>query len=110
MAVMYEINLQVDTEIRTEYLDWLKKHVQEMLQFDGFRSVEVQEVVTGDLLDDSRQGHQTLFSVRYNLRDQTALDNYLNHHAPAMRQQGLDAFGNRFTARRRVLQAVLELP
>ena len=41
--------------------------------------------------------------VQYRLRDQAALDAYLRDQAPRMRAHGVERFGDRFTAGRRVL-------
>ena len=41
--------------------------------------------------------------MQYRLRDQASLDAYLRDHAPRMRAQGVEKFGEQFRAERRVL-------
>jgi hypothetical protein len=95
-SVIYEVNLEADAEIAAAFDTWLRDHVADMLQFDGFRSAEI-------LDDASAPAGRIRRIVQYRLRDQAALDDYVARHAPGMRSQGLARFGNRFSAERRVL-------
>ena len=36
MSVLYQVNLCVDSSICDEYILWLKEHIEQMLQIDGF--------------------------------------------------------------------------
>ena len=46
--VIYEVNLTVDAEIADDYAAWLGPHIKEILEVDGFLSVEWFEVETED--------------------------------------------------------------
>ena len=39
-TTIYEVNLTVDKDVASEYRDWLKGHIVEMLQFEGFESYQ----------------------------------------------------------------------
>jgi hypothetical protein len=95
-GVVYEVNLETDTDIAGPFDTWLRDHIADMLQFDGFRSAEI-------LDDPSAPAGRIRRIVHYRLRDQAALDDYLARHAPRMRAQGVALFGDRLTAERRVL-------
>jgi hypothetical protein len=95
-SVVYEVNLEADADIAGPFDTWLRDHVADMLQFEGFRSAEI-------LDDTSAPAGRIRRIVQYRLRNQAALDDYLATHAPRMRAQGVARFGSRFSSERRVL-------
>jgi hypothetical protein len=95
-GVVYEVNLEADADIAGPFDTWLRDHIADMLQFEGFRSAEIFE-------DPAAPAGRIRRIVHYRLRDQAALDDYLARHAPEMRAQGVARFGDRFSAGRRVL-------
>ena len=95
-GVIYEVNLEADADIADPFDTWLRDHIADMLQFEGFRSAEI-------LDDPSAPAGRIRRIVQYRLRNQAALDDYLTNHAPHMRAHGIARFGDRFTAERRVL-------
>ena len=95
-GVIYEVNLEADADIAGPFDTWLRDHIADMLQFEGFRSAEI-------LDDPSAPAGRIRRIVQYRLRDRAALDDYLANHAPHMRAQGVARFGDRFSAGRRVL-------
>ena len=94
--VVYEVNLDADAEIAGPFDTWLRDHIADMLVLPGFQSAEI-------LSDEGTAAGRISRIVQYRLRDQAALDAYLRDHAPRMRAQGVERFGNRFSAERRVL-------
>ncbi len=96
--IRYEVNLEVDAELADAFADWLRAHVAEMLTLPGFVSAELFAVEQPEAAADRRG-----FCVDYRLHDRQALDRYFVEHAPRMRAQGLQRFGGRFTAIRRIL-------
>ena len=94
---MYEVNLDVDAMIATDYRGWLDAHVQDMLALPGFVSAQVFEVA------EPVENGRVAYCVHYRLRDVAALDAYLCEHAARMRADGAARFGDRFRASRRVL-------
>jgi hypothetical protein len=95
-SVLYEVTLEADAEIAAPFDTWLRDHIADMLQFDGFRSAEI--------LDDAAPPPGRIRRIaQYRLRDRAALDDYLAFHAPRMRAQGIDRFGERATEETRVL-------
>ena len=95
-TVIYEVTLEADAAIAGPFDTWLRDHVADMLQLDGFLSAEL-------LADGSAPVGRVRRVVHYRLRDQAALDRYLREHAPRMREHGIALFGDRFTAERRTL-------
>ena len=95
-TVLYEVNLEADAAIEGPFDTWLRDHIADLLQLDGFRSAEI-------LDDSSAPPGRVRRIVQYRLRDQAALDAYLRDHAPRMRSQGVAKFGEAYSADRRVL-------
>ena len=95
-GVIYEVNLEADAAIEAAFDTWLRDHIADMLQLPGFRAAEI-------LGDRSAPPGRVRRTVQYRLTDQAALDDYLRLHAPRMRTRGVELFGDRFTAERRVL-------
>ena len=56
-----------------------------------------------DVVDPAAEGRVGI-CVQYRLRDQAALQDYLERHAPRLRAEGIARFGGRFNASRRVLR------
>ena len=99
--IIYEVNLTINNDIYAEYYHWLIDHVKEMLKFPGFKTVEIAKE---KLLQDNN--NQSKLTVRYTLNSEDDLDNYLNHHAPRIREEGIKKFGNQFSATRRIFENV----
>ncbi len=96
-TVLYEVDYQAEAAIEGPFDTWLRDHTADVLQFDGFLSAEI-------LDDDSvAPAGRIRRIVQYRLRDRPALETYLREHAPRMRAQGVERFGERYTAERRVL-------
>lgn len=94
--VVYEVNLHVDTDVAEAYVAWLHEHIREILQLHGFTGATL-------YIADAEEDGRRHFTVHYVLRDRASLDDYFERHAARFRQDGLDRFGGRFTADRRVL-------
>lgn len=98
MPVEYEVNLQVDATIVDEYLAWLRAHIAELLALPGFVDAQLSRI------HEPVSPGRVAYCVRYRLHDRTALDAYLEQHAARMRAQGIERFGGRFEASRRILE------
>ena len=95
--LIYEVNLAVDGDAAEAMAVWLRAHIGEMVALDGFEGAAWYQREP----EDGRQQ----WTVHYRLAGHRALQVYLDEHAGRMRQDGMDRFGGRFTATRRVLYA-----
>lgn len=100
--VIYEVNCLVDDAIVEPFKAWLQPHVATVLKSDGFLSAEVLDLTVDERL--TARPYSTGFSIRYRIATQSALDSYLLHMAPTLRQDALDRFGHQYMAYRRVLK------
>ncbi|RPI15550.1 MAG: DUF4286 family protein [Lysobacterales bacterium] len=95
-SVLYEVNFEADAAISGPFDTWLRDHVADVLQSDGFRSAEI-------LDDDSAPPGRIRRIVQYRLHDRTALERYLATVAPRLEEAGRVRFGERYSATPRVL-------
>ena len=93
---IYEVNLFVEYEIARDYAVWLKKHIEEMLQKQGFLSAEFYECSDEDI----RKKH---WCIQYRIESMQDLQNYLDNEAEEVRAESTAIFGENFSASRRVL-------
>lgn len=111
-TLVYEVTLDVRPDVGEDFDAWLREHVEEMLSLPGFLSASIEhpedaedaglerEEVSGSEEEPAAAWLRRV--VRYRMRDRASLDRYLEEHAPRMRQQAVDRFGDRFTASRRI--------
>jgi hypothetical protein len=94
-GLLYEVSLDADAAIAAPFDTWLRDHIADLLALPGFQSAEIFEAPA----DPDRVRRV----VQYRLHDRVTLDNYLQVHAPRLRESGLERFGDRFSVERRVL-------
>lgn len=90
----------VDWEIFSDYLKWLKPHIEELLLIPGFKSAEVFETETSD------ESPRKSLTVFYRMENREKLEAYFNNQAPRLRQDAVNHFGARFSAQRRIHASV----
>jgi quinol monooxygenase YgiN len=99
--VVYEVNLRIDPSIEQEFHEWLDAHIPEMLEFEGFLSAEWFGVDPDE--SDPEQVGRISWTVQYRLDHRASLHKYLEEHAARMREDGLNRFGDKFAAYRRIM-------
>ncbi|MFA6986429.1 MAG: DUF4286 family protein [Arenimonas sp.] len=99
--IVYEVNLFVQRDIAPAFRPWLDSHVREILALPGFLGAEVFERT-----EPPADAGELVLCTQYRLRDAAALATYLREHAPRLRADGVEKFGGRFRADRRVLTAI----
>jgi hypothetical protein len=97
----YEVCLEPDPAILAEFDPWLETHVREMLRLPGFTGASIHRA------EEPGTGRPQRV-VRYRVHDRAALERYFREQAATMRAAGLERFGDRFTATRRVIEAGAE--
>ena len=100
--VTYEVRLEVDEGIVGEVDVWLREHVVEMLRLPGFTAAEILDDAPLPVPADDKVRR----TVQYQVESRDALTRYLREHAPRMREAGVQRFGDRMQATRRVLQPI----
>ena len=96
--VVYEVNLAVDLDVADDYAAWLGPHIDELLALDGFEGAE------WFVVEQEANDWRVHWCIQYRVRDREALQAYFDEHAARLRGDGLDRFGGRFAATRRILE------
>lgn len=95
--IIYQVTLTINKEIFNEYLEWLKEHIQEMLCVEGF----IDSKILQPILEEQSDALNTL-CVLYTVENEFYLKQYFEKQASAMRAQGEQKFGKKFSATRAV--------
>jgi Domain of unknown function (DUF4286) len=99
--LIYNVTIQVNKEIATEWLEWLKnEHIADMMRSGCFVNHQVVRLLHVD------ESESITYAVQYYAEDQTQLDRYLNEHAATLRQKGTERWGDRFIAFRTIMEVV----
>jgi len=96
-GLIYEVTLTIERDIAEPFDQWLAEHVEDMLDLPGFVSARVFE------MDDDDEGYARRVT-HYYLESENHLEQYFADNASDMRQSGIDRFGDRFRASRRILR------
>jgi hypothetical protein len=95
--IIYEVNHDVDKKIEKEYTAWMESHIQEMLGFEGFESIDW---YTRESEDDPKT---LCWSIHYHVQSMSDLQAYFDTHAERMKADGANRFGGSYRANRRIL-------
>jgi hypothetical protein len=98
---IYNVTVKVAHAIAADWLRWLQKeHIPEMIATGCFENATVLQ-----LLENTDEEGPT-YAVQYRARQRADYERYLAECAPAMRQKGLDKWGEHFIAFRTLMQIV----
>ena len=97
--IIYNVTVGLDKSIEREWLVWMKTvHIPNVMRTGKFVSQRVLKVVTHD------DPETVSYAVQYTAASIELLQQYLDVHAPALRQEVQDKFGDRQTAYRTILE------
>ena len=80
--IIYEVQIEINPNIREKFEDWLKEHIKEMLLIEGF--------INAKPFTDLK--NLNLYRVQYTLTSMEIMNNYENNHAPRMRSLVFNTF------------------
>lgn len=98
--VIYEVNLELNKEIADEYMAWLRPHMMDMLQFEGFISGKISSF---ERVKEYNDPQIVPYVVTYRVRSREDLQKYFDYGATKMRGQATSKFKGKFKAWRRVI-------
>ena len=91
--LIYEVKLEfIDKTIYSSFLVWLKEHISIMLSFEGFDKAD---------LENNFKEKNTIL-IKYHVKSEKDLNNYIYNHSEKMRSEGLKLFKNSFKASRKI--------
>ncbi|MCL9780219.1 DUF4286 family protein [Vibrio sp. S4M6] len=95
--ILYEVNLDISDSIYDDYMAWLTPHIKEMLKFEGFIKADIFHNTESEI------GVKKV-TAAYLVDSEENLNHYLSEMAASMRSDGINRFGDKFSATRRVLR------
>ncbi len=98
--IIYNVTVNVDDTIHQEWLAWMKTvHVPDVMNtgmFNDFRLCKI--------LAEEEQG--TTYSFQYTCENMKMYEKYRDEFAPALRNQVIEKFGDKFVAFRTLLEVI----
>jgi hypothetical protein len=97
--IIYNVTVGVDSSIEHEWLTWMKAvHIPNVMRTGKFVSQRVLKVITHD------DPATVSYAVQYTATTIELLQQYLDQHAPSLRQEVQDKFGDKQIAYRTILE------
>ena len=98
---IYNVTIKVQESIKNEWLHWLKEeHIPEVVGTGCFTHAVILRLME---VDDSEG---PTYAIQYHAQSKALYNNYIENHAPGMRQKSFDKWGDKFIAFRSVMQVV----
>ena len=99
--IIYNVTIKIANAIHTGWLQWLKEeHIPEVIQTGCFTYATILRLLE---VDDTEG---PTYAIQYFAESKGLCNNYMEKHAPTMRQKSFDKWGNQFIAFRSVMQVV----
>ena len=101
--IIYNVTINIDESVEQQWLTWLKnKHIDEVLATGLFNKAKLIRVLV-----EEEMGGAT-YSIQYYTDSLEKLHIYYNNHAPKLRKEGLQLFGDKMLAFRTELEVLEE--
>lgn len=99
--IIYNVTIKVDWSIHEAWLRWMKEeHMPEVLATGLFEDSRLLRLLETDDTDGPT------YAAQYFTSSETHYRRYIAEHAQALRQKGLEKWGDRFVAFRSVMEVV----
>lgn len=102
--VVYEVCLEINSDIFTRYSEWLVPHVKKVTAFKGFNKARILDEIELDKNNNTNPATHQLI-VQYEIDTLDNLQEYFSLHATAMRKEGNDLFGDEVKSSRKIYHA-----
>lgn len=98
---IYNVTISVDNSIHTEWLNWIKMHIPQVLSTGWFTEAKLIKVLV-----DGDSG--VTYSIQYCAKSREDLDNYYKKDATRLQQESIKLFADKVLAFRTELQVIDE--
>lgn len=99
---IYNVTVNIDNDVHQDWLNWIEKHIQEVLATGRFSSAKLTQV----LVDEEMGG--VTYSIQYTANTREDLDDYYSIDAPKLRSDGMKLFADKMVVFRTELKVVNE--
>lgn len=103
--VVYEVNLEIQKEFAEKYMEWLKPHIIEMLNIDGFVSATINGF---EHVGKDNNPNVVRKVITYKVESREKMQQYFDESARKMRGQATNKFSGKFKAWRRVIHPKIQ--
>ena len=94
--IIYEVNMEISSDITNNFLPWLISHANRMIEFDGFKKYNIY----------NNMDYEKSFTIHYYIKSIHFLEKYLSNCSEEMRNLGKNKFGNKMNITRRILSII----
>lgn len=99
--IIYNVTVKVEAEIAEPYLNWLKEdHIPKIMATGCFTEYRICRMLDLD------EGDGPTLVVQYHAPARESYETYLRDHAPRLREEAFERWGNRFLAYRSLMEFV----
>jgi hypothetical protein len=99
--IIYNVTIKIDWSIADVWVDWMQDiHIPEVIGTGCF----VKHQFVKLLGTDEQEG--PTYATQYYAETEAKLDDYIHNYAPALRQQTIDKWGDKFIAFRTLMEVV----
>jgi hypothetical protein len=98
--IIYNVTVNVEDSIHYEWLEWMKSvHIPDVLNTGMFRECRLCRVL-------SEEDSGTTYSFQYACDSMEKYGKYRDEFAPALQNQVIEKFGDKFVALRTLLEVI----
>lgn len=99
--IIYNVTVNVDNDIREEWLQWMREtHIPDVMQRGIFSESRMVRV----LADEDSGG--TTYAIQYTCANMEAYENYRDNHSPGLQKITRDKYGDKIVAFRTLLETL----
>ncbi len=99
--IIYNVTVNVDKSINSEWLVWIKEHIPQVLATGKFSEAKLTKVLVEDDEADT-------YSIQYRAHSKEALISYYKDDAEGLRKAGVERFADKMLAFRTELEIIDE--
>ncbi|MBP8724855.1 MAG: DUF4286 family protein [Saprospiraceae bacterium] len=101
--VIYNVTIKIDRTVHEEWLAWMRSHhIPKVLATGIFYKCRISRL-------DDRDAESETYVVQYDAPGMESLNTYMARFAPALQQEHIQRYANRFVAIRTYLEVIEDL-
>lgn len=101
--IIYNVTVKINLEISEEWLSWMRiQHIPKVLSTGAFLKCRISRL-------DLKEEDGITYVLQYDAYSQDSLNKYMIHQAPALQQEHIDRYANKFVAFRTILEVIEEI-
>jgi len=99
--IIYNVTTHIEHSIHEAWLAWMKEtHLPEVMQTGCFVKFQLVKIM------DTDETEGVTYAAQYYAESKAAYNRYIELYAPALRQSGIDKWGNKIIAFRSLMEVV----